>query len=166
MFAETRNPFYAWQALGICLKYQKKIPGWLVAYLVQCIVRMQSDRAKRSGDLLKALPWVFGFPKKKPGPGNLLNPNRKPYDKALFAYQFAKRIDQGEKPLAALRNTCNEHFGQKRADIDEKTLKGWLVKAFDLEKWPRHAAEWKPIVHKHFDALETLRKHYSPQIRE
>jgi hypothetical protein len=165
-FAYTSNPYYAWQALGVCLKYQKKIPGWLVAYLAQCIGRMESDQAKTIGDLHKALPWVFGF-SKKPGPGNLLNPDCDPYDKALFALKFAIKIEQGEKPSTALRNACNEHFDQERADkIDEKTLKGWLVKAFDLEKWPPHAAEWKLIVRKHYAALKTFLEERHHQIRE
>jgi hypothetical protein len=166
LFANSGNPYFAWQALGVCLKYQKKIPGWLVAYLAQCIERMGSGRARKASDLREVLPWVFDF-SKKTGPGNLLNPDCEPYDKALFALKFAIMILWGEKPLTALRTVCNAHFDQKRADkIDEKTLKGWLVKAFGLEKWPRHAAEWQLIVRKHYAALKTLCEERFPQIRE
>jgi hypothetical protein len=166
-FAGTNNPYYAWQALGICLKYKREIPDWLAAYLAQCIGRMGLNRARQASDLREVLPWVFGFSKKKSGPGNLLDPDHDPYDKPLFALKFAIMILVGEKPSTALRNVCNEHLDQKRADkIDEKTLRSWLVKAFDLKKWPRTNAKWQPIVHKHYFALKTLLEEYSHQIRE
>jgi hypothetical protein len=166
-FAGTSNPYYAWQALGICLKHKKQIPDWLTAYLAQCIVRMGSGRTKTTRDLRKVLPWVLGFSKKKSGPGNLLDPDRDPYDKPLLALKFAIKILQEEKPSTALRNACDEHLDQECAEeIDEKTLKSWLVKAFDLKKWPRTNAEWQPIVRKHYFALKTLLEERSRQIRE
>jgi hypothetical protein len=45
--ADTGNPYYAWQALSVCLKHKKEIPDWLAAYLEQCIERMEADRARR-----------------------------------------------------------------------------------------------------------------------
>jgi hypothetical protein len=166
-FADTSNPYYAWQALGVCLKYKREIPDWLAAYLAQCIGRMGSDRAKTTRDLREALPWVLGFSKMKSGPGNLLDPDRDPYDKPLLALKFAIKIEQGEKPSTALINACDQHLDQARAEkIDEKTLRSWLVKAFDLKKWPRTNAEWKPIVRKHYFVLKTLIEERSHQIRK
>jgi hypothetical protein len=101
--ADTGNPYYAWQALGVCLKHKKEIgtkryelhvPEWLAAYLQQCIERMGSDRARKASDLREVLPWVFDFAKKA-GPGNLLDPDHDPDDKLLFAIKFAIKIEQG-----------------------------------------------------------------------
>jgi hypothetical protein len=128
---------------------------------------MGSGRAKTTGDLRKILPWVLGFSKKKAGPGNMLDPDHDPYDKPLFALKFAIMIELEEKPLTALRNACNLHLDQKRADkIDDKTLKSWIVKAFNLKKWPVRNAEWKLIVRKHFSDLKTLLEERSRQIRK
>ena len=67
--ADTGNPYYAWQALSVCLKHKKEIPDWLAAYLEQCIERMESDRARKAGDLREVLPWALDF-SKRAGPGS------------------------------------------------------------------------------------------------
>lgn len=72
-FADTSNPYYAWQALGVCLMHKREIPDWLAAYPEQCVERMGSDLARQASDLARVLPWVFDFSKKS-GPGNLLDP--------------------------------------------------------------------------------------------
>jgi hypothetical protein len=158
--ADTGNPYYAWQALGVCLKHKKEIPEWLAAYLEQCIERMGSDRAKQTKDLSDVLPWVFGFVKEKPGPGNLLDPDRRdPDDKLMFALTFVIRIEQGEKVSTAMMSACEDVLGQERAEeIAEKTLKSWLVKVFELKDWPAHATadEWKRIAREHYGAVWAL----------
>jgi hypothetical protein len=151
--ATSGNPYYAWQALGVCLEHKKEIPELLAGYLAQCIERMGSDRARQANDLREVLPWVFDF-SKKAGPGNLLDPDRPdPDDKELFALKFATKIEQGEKLSTALMSACEEVLGQERAEkIAEKTLKSWLVKVFDLKKWPSRATadDWKRITRQHF----------------
>jgi hypothetical protein len=154
--ADTANPYYAWQALDVCLKHKKELPDWLAAYLEQCIERMRSDRARQASDLRKVLPWVFDFPMKA-GPGKLLDPGRDPDNKLFFALRFAIKLEQGEK-LSTV-SACEEVLGQGRAEkIAEKTLKSWLVKVFYLKKWPARATEddWKRIAREHFGSVRTL----------
>src|SRR6478735_10412316 len=141
------NSYYAWLAIEVCVKHEKEFPNWLRLYLLQCAERIQSDNAKK-GDLRKLLPWVFGFAKKS-GPGNLLDPDKDvagAAERMGFAFRFATKLVQGEKPSAALVNACNEMFDQGRADkITEKTLRSWIVKEFGLERWPHTTAEWDSV---------------------
>jgi hypothetical protein len=167
-FADTANPYYMWQALDVCLKHKREIPGWLTAYLAECIDRMESDRAKKASDLARVLPWVFGFSKKS-GPGNLLDPDRDPdrSDKLSFALHFAIKIEQGERPSAALMSPCDEVLDQERAEkITEKTLKSWLIKHFRLKKWPRTNSEWNEIAREHFCPVVTFIEERHRQIRK
>jgi hypothetical protein len=167
-FADSANPYYAWQALDVCLKHKKEIPEWLAAYLTQCIERMGSDRARQARDLREVLPWVFDF-SKKAGPGNLLDPDHDPDDKLLFALKFATKVEQGERTSTALMSACEEVLGQERAEkIAEKTLKSWLVKVFELKKWPARATgdEWKLIAREHFGAVGILLEERVRRIRK
>jgi hypothetical protein len=166
--ADTGNPYYAWQALSVCLKHKKEIPDWLAAYLEQCIERMASNRARKAGDLREVLPWVLGF-SKKAGPGNMLDPDHDPEDKLLFAIKFAIKIELGEKLSTALTNACEEVLGQERAEkIAEKTLKSWLVKVFSLKKWPARATadDWKRIAREHYGAEFALIEERFRRIRQ
>jgi hypothetical protein len=171
-FADSGNPYYAFQALGVCLKHKKEIPEWLAAYLEQCIERMGSDRAQKASDLRENLRWVFDF-SKKVGPGNLLDPDHDPDNKQLFALKFAIELEQGERLSAAMEHACEEVLGQERAEkIADKTLKNWLVKEFGLEKWPPRATadEWKRIAREHFgtsfDAMYRLIEERFRRIRK
>jgi hypothetical protein len=98
--ADTGNPYYAWQALSVCLEHKKEFPDWLAAYLEQCIERMKSDRARKACDLREVLPWVLGF-SKKAGPGNMLDPDRDPIVKPLFALKFAIKLEKEERLFTA-----------------------------------------------------------------
>ena len=148
-FRDTGNPYYAWCALQFCIEHQKAFPEWLLTYLAGCAERMMSDEASNEGrDLRKALPGIFGFPnvfeptQRKHGPGNLLDPYSIEPDTTSFALQFATRLEKGETPSAAMRNACDVLKG-KDADADEKTLRRWLLKEFDLKEWPSNADAWK-----------------------
>jgi hypothetical protein len=166
--ADTGNPYYAWQALGVCLKHKKEIPEWLAAYLGQCVERMGSDRARQASDLQRVLPWVFDF-RKKSGPGNLLDPDHDPDDKLMFALKFATKLEEGESPSAALKSAAEEVLGLERAEkIADKTLKNWLVKVFDLKEWPTRATadQWKRIAREHFGALKELLEERTRRIRK
>jgi hypothetical protein len=166
--ADTGNPYYAWQALSVCLKHKKEIPDWLAAYLEQCIERMESDRARKAGDLREVLPWVLDFSKKS-GPGNMLDPDHDPDAKPLIALKFAIKLEEGEGLSTALTSACEEVLGQERAEkIADKTLKSWLVKVFDLKKWPARAtaAEWKLIAQEHYVAERALLEKRFRRIRK
>ncbi len=154
----SENPYYAWKAIGVCVERKRPFPDRVIAYLGECSKRMLSDRAKHSGDLRKVLPWVLGFPgalslpHRKPGPGNLLDPN--PHAKRMhFALKFAVRLEKGEEPPQAMRNACNDVFEGKDADADDKTLQRWLLKEFNLNGWPANAEEWKSIAREHYKAM-------------
>ena len=149
-WADTGNPHYVWFAIKICTEHKKPLPEWILAYLADCADRMLSDEARAGGhDLRKMLPWIFGFPSKR-GPGNLLDPDREEPKGALnFALRFATHIELGKSPTAAMREACNDAFKGENVDADEKTLRRWLLKQFDLKKWPASAELWKKITREH-----------------
>jgi hypothetical protein len=160
---DTGNPYYAWMAIENCINHKKEFPAWVIAYLKQCVERLKSDEAKESADLRKVLPWIFGFPhvldptQGKRGPGNLLNPDREQApDRMLFALRFATRLEKGEDPPTAICNAYNDTFDEQSANADEKTLRRWLLKEFDLNEWPSSAEEWKKICREHYSAFYAL----------
>jgi hypothetical protein len=167
--AASGNPYYAWQALGVCIEHKNEIPEWLTAYLAQCVERMGSDRARQASDLREVLPWVFDFTKKKAGPGNLLDPDHDPDDKLMLALKFATNLEEGEKLSTALENAAEEVLGQERAEkIAAKTLKSWICKVFDLKEWPARATadEWKRIAREHYGAERALIEERFRRIRK
>jgi hypothetical protein len=150
---ETGNPFFAWEAIQICIERGREFPDWVLVYLRQSADRMQSPKARQAQDLRSVLPWVFNFPKKS-GPGSLLNPDPDPYDRSLLAIKFAIRIEKGEKPFEALRNACNDTLPPGRADtIDDKTLRGWMVKEFRTKEFFRTRAAWQAVARKYYRNL-------------
>jgi hypothetical protein len=157
--ADTGNPYYAWMAIQVCIEHEKEFPDWVLAYLGECAERMMSDKARKEGrDIRKALPWIFGFPnvldpsQRKRGPGNMLDPYGGP-DTLTFALRFAVRLEQGEQPSAAMSNACNDVFDGREASADEKTLRRWLLKEFNLKKSPKTAEEWKKVARRHYRSL-------------
>ena len=138
----SRNPYYAWAALRLCTD-RKPLPSWLAAYLVQCSERMLSEKAEQASDLREILPWVLGFPAKRA--------KKRFHDKISlkmwkFATEFGVRILRDEDPVTARHNACNAAFDSKDDDVDDKTLKRWLLQAFLLKKAPKGARQWKEIV--------------------
>jgi hypothetical protein len=163
MFAHTANPHFAWLAIEACVKHEWKLPGPLSRYLLQCAKRMRSDEAKKR-DLRDVLPWVFGF-SKKPGPGALLDPFRDADDRAMLAMRFAIKIEQGEKPSAALASARNATFDQERADkIKDRTLRSWVCAEFGLKKWLHTNAEWRPIVLERYMSGDAFLVDYARQV--
>jgi hypothetical protein len=165
---ETGNPYFAWMGIDVCIKHKKEFPEVLLAYLADCAERMKSDRAKKSGDLRKILPWVFAFPdllernQRKRGPGNLLDPMKMKMPDPRFGLRFAIRLAEGEAdPLVAMRNACNDVFDGEDASRDDKTYQKWLLEFFGLTEWPSTAEEWKTITREHYDSVAGfLRKHW------
>lgn len=155
-FVETGNPFYAWELLRYCILHKQEFPGWLVSYLDVCASNMNSPRTRRTRDFRKVLPWVFGFPsilvenkKRKRGRGNLLDPTAGGSPASgfpAFPKRFATRLLLMDEDVpAAMRNACNDVFSGKAADVDDKTLRRWLMKDFRLKGWPSSTVVWKRI---------------------
>jgi hypothetical protein len=161
-FVETGNPFYLWETIRYCILHKQEFPEEIISYLAECASRMNSPKARKSRDFRKVLPWVFGFPsllgpsllnegKRKHGRGNLLDPTAggSPAEGfPAFPVRFATRLLLGmdEDVPTAMRNASNDVFTGKAADVDDKTLRRWLMKDFRLRAWPRSAAAWKSIV--------------------
>jgi hypothetical protein len=147
---ETGNPYFAWLAIEACVKSKIEFPEWLVGYLGFVAEKMLSDEAKKTHDLRKVLPSILGFDMQR-GRGNLLDPvigNASP-DAMLLAIKFAINLHHGETPAAALRKAADEIFGIDDAP-DLKTLKRWLLKEFEQEKWLRTNAEWNAVAEAHY----------------
>jgi hypothetical protein len=148
--AANRSPYFAWRVIEGCVRHKKPFPDWVTSYLGQCAERMcaermQSERAKRADDAGKMFLWIFDFPKKKPGPGELLDAEGellKEAGKGAFALSFALRLYQGEGPVEARSNAGNEYFPDK----DDKTLQRYLREQFRLKKLPRDIDEWGPVI--------------------
>jgi hypothetical protein len=152
---ETKNPYYAWEAINRCTTHKKQLPTWVVDYLSACAERMMSDKAQQSNDLRKILPWILAFPAKR-GPGKLLNPDHDPDDKMIFALRFAIEIENGKKPSIA-RSEAAKYLPRHRGDrIDDKTLQRWLKEYFHLARTPRTITEWKLAMRAHYDDFYTL----------
>jgi hypothetical protein len=150
---DTGNPYYAWMAVQVCIEHKKEFPDWLVRYLELCAERMLSDKAREGGDLRKVLPWILGFPQHKRGPGNMLDPEGR-FDMMMFALKFAIRLERGEEPNEAASNAYNEVFDNSAdGKTEEKTLRRWLLKEFDLKKWPTSADEWKNVTREHYRSV-------------
>src|SRR5262249_37111152 len=101
---ETGEPIYAWRAIRICLADKVEFPHWIKGYLGQCVMRMDSPKARKSGDLRKVLPWVLGFPanrKRGPRKNNLMADTRMAIFPTLFTdYVISEGLGPGE-PLTA-----------------------------------------------------------------
>ena len=108
---------------------------------------MVSEKSRKTSDLRKVLPRIFGFPKKKHGPGKLLDPflSTKQLE---FAVQFGILVLNGENPVTARRDAYISVFDDTAADADDKTLMRWLFQNFDLKKAPKDAEQWKEVVYK------------------
>ena len=142
-FEKTGNPYYAWYAIGFCIKVNKPFPKWLAAYLAQCADRMLSEKTKEARDLRNILPWVLGLPRKQ-GPGNPLDVDRNKHRKQ-FAFAFAVRIESGDEPPAARFRACNDTLKGEYANVDDRTLQRWLLDEFRLKKSPSNVKEWRKV---------------------
>jgi hypothetical protein len=146
-FECSANPYHAWNAINFCAEHNIPFPPWIIAYLTQCSERMMSEKAEKTSDFRGILPWIFGFPKKKHGPGKLLDPLRD--EKQLrFTLDFGVRVLNGDDPVTARRNACNAVFDGKAANVDDKTLMRWVLLNLDLKKAPKNTEEWEKVVYK------------------
>jgi hypothetical protein len=157
-FEGTGNPHYVWKAIRCCIENELLVfPPWLTIYLAQCSERMLSEKAMQTPDVRKVLPWVFGFPQ-KPGPGKLLNPYLG-IERFRFAAEFARRVLDGENLATARRDACNAAFTGKRAEVDDKTLKRWLLESFDFIETldftgtPESQRQWEEASYKFLAAV-------------
>jgi hypothetical protein len=154
---ETDSPFFAWQAIDLCIKSKMPFPAPVVQYLELVAELMLSDAARKMPDLARALPVILGFNVKR-GRGHMLKPVNHPPHALWLRTNFAIRIQDGEKPVAALRNAANEIFDDPP---DDKTLKNWICKEFQRKTWLRTNAEWKTVARAHFwEEFEQFKKLY------
>jgi hypothetical protein len=156
-FERSGNPFWVWFVLNHYVETNEPLPAWVSTYLTQCAGRMLSEKARRSSDLRKVLPWVFGFPKQS-GRGNLLNPVNS-RERLIFGIKFGLLVLGGEDPVTARRNACNFAFDGKEAEVDDKTLQSWIREDFNLEKAPKSAEQWKEAIVKELLPLYERIKH-------
>jgi hypothetical protein len=152
-FVETGDPFYLWEQIRYSILHKQEFPKHIISYLDVCASNMNSPKARKARDFRKVLPWVFCFEqeKRKRGRGNRLDPTAggSPAEGfPAFPVRFVTRLLLGmdEDVPTAMRNACNDVFTGKAADVDDKTLRRWLMKDFRLKAWPRSAAAWKSIV--------------------
>jgi hypothetical protein len=138
---DTENPVFVWEAIKTCTDQKLRLPKWVSGYLGEVAERMTADSAKKSKDLRKVLPNILGFPKKKTGPGRLLDPSSVPEDRAIFALKFLCKLNQEREPSQALAEACSE-MDTSFADSAEETLWGWILEELCLTKKPRTKAEW------------------------
>jgi hypothetical protein len=143
---ETDNPFFAWQAIDLCIKSKMPFPAPVVQYLGLVAKSILSDEASKMPDLGRALPMILGFNVKR-GRGHMLKPANHPRHALLLRTKFAMRIEHGDKPVAALRNAADEIFDDPP---DDKTLKKWICKEFEQKTWLRTNAEWKTVARAHY----------------
>jgi hypothetical protein len=156
----TYNPYFAWEAIDVCVKEKRKFPDWVVEYLGIVAECMLSEQARAAHDLRKVLPEILGFDSKL-GRGSLLNPDGDlPPDADLFAIKFACAIEM-MKPPAALRYAYDDLFDDV---LDDKTLRKLLLKMFNQEKWHRSQSEWKEVARAHYRALWNLPEELSREI--
>ena len=152
--AAIGGPYFTWWVIDLCERNKIPFPDWVNAYLGQCARRMTSDEAKQA-----TLQEIFGFPKKKPGPGGLFDQDRevtREAGKRMFTLAFAielRRLRQGEtsyhaRSRAAERVYKNEDMVKfiapqtKDGTFDDKTLQRDLREQLQLKKLPRTVEGW------------------------
>jgi hypothetical protein len=189
-FRASGSPFYAWLTIDRCIRHKKPLPDWVMTYLAQCADRVMSvhyaerrrlcdrmiatrytkrrrpsGKAKQARDIRETLQWVFGFPtKKESGPGSLFDPDAEEdlrwTQKVVFALHFAERLDQGDDPVTARSDACNDVFVE---DVEDRTLQRYLREVFRLTRLPSTIEEWKPVTDEYRVALKTaLRETFDP----
>jgi len=137
-----QTPYYVWAAIDFCTRAKIGFPDWVNRYLAECAERMLSPDSTKSRDLRKVLPEIMGFPRKKPGPGHLLDPDPE-WRYGAPAWRFAVQIEKGEKPTAALRDAfdvLDPVIGDK---MEAETLLAHIKRYFCITNAPRTNAEWK-----------------------
>jgi hypothetical protein len=139
---DTKNPLFVWEAIKTCTDQKWHLPKWVSGYLAQVAKRMTAEAARKNPDLRKVLPSILGFPKKKRGPGRLLDPNSVPEDRAIFALKFLIKLKQGREPSQALAEACSEMDASFADNAGEETLWSWILEELCLTKKPRTKAEW------------------------
>ena len=140
---ETGNPYYLWEAIGICIEDGLEFPSWVRDYLAMVAENMTSPWAKREHDLRKVLPSILGFDMKRGR--HLLDSDPITDDRGLLAIRFAIQIQRGTEPKAALANV-REAADRSLADKDDRTLLSYIKKHFDIADTPRTRAQWEAAI--------------------
>jgi hypothetical protein len=139
---DTANPVFVWEAIKACTNKNWPLPDWVNVYLAMVAERMTADSARTNPDLRKVLPKILGFPKKKRGPGRLLDPYSVPEDRMIFAVKFLCKLGQKREPRQALVEACSEMDADFADAAEEETLWSWILEELCLTKKPETNAEW------------------------
>jgi hypothetical protein len=167
--AAIRGPYFTWWVIDLCERNKIPFPDWVNTYLGQCARRMKSD---------KTMQEIFGFPKKKPGPGGLFDQDRqviREAGKRMFTLAFAialRRLRQGETPYDARSKAAatvykNEAMVKfiapqtKDGAFDDKTLLRDLKEQLQLKKLPRTIEGWMDVTDLDGQPLKAILKRAS-----
>jgi hypothetical protein len=159
-YQQTENPVYMWEAIKLCTEHSCPLPDLVSAYLGAVAKRMLSDEVRQCSDLRKVLPHVLGFPKKRRGPGRLLDPYSVPDDRAIFAMKFLCKLGHDREPEPAFEEACNE-MDASFACAEEDTLWGWIMEELGLAEKPKTNAEWHAAARAHYFPFFALVKQWS-----
>jgi hypothetical protein len=151
---ETRNPVDYWKAIKGCVKFNRKFPPSVTAYLGRCADRMLSEEAERPRDVRKMLLWILGFPKKGMGTGSPLDRSDDAFlamQKRWFAFNFVERLsrfDQGDKLSEARKDAGYDVFMTNKKD---EILRRYLREEFRVKELPSTIKEWQPVMELRLD---------------
>jgi hypothetical protein len=168
----SHGPQFTWWVIDFCYRNKRPFPDWVNAYLGQCARRIGSDHAKQD-----TLQEIFGFPKKKPGPGGLFDRDReviREAAKGMFTLGFAvelRRLRQSEtaydaRSKAAARVYKTEAMVKFIAPqtndgaFDDKTLLRDLKEQLQLKKLPRTIEGWMDVTDFDGRRFEAIVKRY------
>jgi hypothetical protein len=145
LYLDTKNPVYMWEAIKFCTDHNLHLPEFVYIYLRAVANIMLSDEVRQCPDLREILPHdILLFPKKKSGPGRLLDPDAAPDDRTLFTIKFLCKLEQNREwqPSKAFEETQCE-IDVSVGDKDDKTLWRWLTEELGLPRRPKTNAEWR-----------------------
>jgi hypothetical protein len=129
----NRNPVYLWEVYDLCQQHKKPKPPEVTDYLAGVAQRMLSSKAQHAKDFRNVLPWIMAFPRKRRGPGRLLDPNADHpkhdfVDTFGLALLFFGELRHGRKIKEALENAASsERLPQHFADVEHATLQHWIA---------------------------------------
>jgi hypothetical protein len=160
LWQESRDPYYVWSAINVCIDQDHEFPKWIRDYLGQCAKRMESS-FEQAKDRRKVLPEIFGFYARRRGRSQPLHPFGDVSDLKYLelAAAFAGEIAKATDPLAALDAALSRpEISSDMLDRERKTLLSRITKEFGLQTVPSDADEWRDKIAAWFKANQLLWK--------
>jgi hypothetical protein len=154
-YLETENPVYVWRAIKLCTDYNLPFPDWVAIYLSTVANNMLS--ARQCSDLREVLPRVLLFPKKKRGPGRLLDPDAALEDRMLLTIKFLCKLKENAEcePEEALQEALHD-MDVSVGDKSDETHWTWLTEELGLTERPKTTAEWVDAGNTHYFSFYKL----------